>query len=182
MSDKTTLNNLLEIESNLTKTLDHIEVPLPGDSILLLRVRKMPEFAFVMWRCINTTTASQMAFKMPNGDESNWYPVVCACCPSETSGLNPPKGDAEELEWKVKMAEEFKRAMIDTCRENGVTTIFMRRASAWSECYGDVDGLEIVEAASHFQAFTYLYGRKVVEDSLQFIHPSSRGLNPGPGV
>lgn len=153
-----------------------IDIPVGGDPIVLLRTKEMPEFAFVMWVDKHSGTFSQMAFEGSEHGRDYRYLVVCACCGSETYGLECPKG-RDEKEWEKEMAVPFKQAIVKTCREKGISVLFMRRADSWSDHYGDVKGLEVVEAMKHKDAMCELYGRKVVREVLQFIDmDKSRGM------
>ncbi|MDP3995568.1 MAG: hypothetical protein Q8P78_03050 [bacterium] len=165
-------------QAEFAANVELIDVPVEGAAIALLRTKEMPEFAFVMWVDVKTSTLSQMVFFMHDHGTSAHYPVVCACCSSERYGLKSPTEDKEgEVAWETVLAAKFKAALAGACRANGVTTIFMRHANSWRKHYGDAEGLIVVEALWHRDAFLNLYGRKVVRDALQFIdYSSSKGL------
>jgi hypothetical protein len=123
------------------------------------------------------------------------YLVVCACCGVETYGFDfspfesnkPEYKDSESYkrEWKKwqaseegqayaskekQLAEAFKKAIVESCQKNGITTIFMRRAEAWNNHYGKAENLAVVESADGINnAMLELYGRKVIEKALSFI-------------
>ena len=176
---KKSIHEMVESVTNI----ELIDVPIKGDSIVLLRTKEMPEFAFVMWVQRNTSTLSQMVFQVPN-ERGSQYPVVCACCASEQYGLEPPVSQTEDNEqwkkWAENLAMKFGESIASVCHSNGVHTIFMRRAKSWNGHYGDVDGLQVIEAKDHRNALLELHGRKIVRDALCFIDfSSSCGLGDG---
>ena len=159
-----------------------INVPVEGSPIALLRIKHMPEYAFVMWVSEKTSTYSQMVFCLPDHGYSDRYPVVCACCRSEQYGITPPEGKILSLvgedDWQKGCAQAFKNALVETALANGITTLFMRRAKAWSRHYGNVHGLDIVEASEFEKAMTELYGCKLIREAMRFIDfHASRGLS-----
>ncbi|MEK9155256.1 MAG: hypothetical protein AAB839_01265 [Patescibacteria group bacterium] len=155
-----------------------IDIPTTGDALVLLRSKKMPEFAFVLWTTRLTTTRAQMSFRYSGERRSFNYSVVCACCPSEGYGKQIPSERSEERkkEWAAAEKKSFGAAMQEVCRVNAIRTIFMRRADSWRDRYGDLVDVEVVEACNHAEAYGELYGRRTVREALRFIHEHSQGL------
>lgn len=131
--------------------------------IVLLRIKSMPEFAFVMrsQSKVGGGTASQMAIRLCGGGSysdkahSEWFEVVCACCQRNNDLLDE---------------------MARLCPVYGINTLFMRRAETDKSQYRD-RGINLVEANKHCCAMEELYGKKPVKESLEFIdYLNSRGL------
>lgn len=177
---KTRLGNTIE-RTIFAEQLELIPLDREGQRIELLRLKSMPELAFVMWSNEGQGTYTQLRFKLQDGGVSGHYTVVCACCGSEWYGLEYPdkeaKHDAPEVvAWRQDKAVEFKEVLVKTCKENGISVLFFRRASAWEKHYGITEGLEIVEAGEDkvIQAYLELYGKKRVYEAFRFIDSSSR--------
>ena len=81
----------------------------------------------------------------------------------------PKVGQELRKQWQNDLAVEFKKSLIDTCRANSISTIFMRGARSWSDHYGSSEGLSVVEAGEHIDALLEEYGRRVIREALQFI-------------
>ena len=160
--------------AEFAEDVELIDIHVAGSAFVLLRSKKMPEFAFMLWTTEPTTTRSQMSFRYGSGRRSFDYSVVCACCASELRNQTAPSESVEE--WKKAEAEKFKSALCGACCQNSVTTVFMRRAQSWKEGYGVIAGVEIVEASEYRQACGELYGRRTIAESFRFIHEDSRGL------
>jgi hypothetical protein len=150
-----------------------VDVPTEGEHIVLFRVKELPAYAFPMWVSHRSSTAAWMAFRLGDRDSTRAYPIVCACCPSEEYGLTAPKGDDEREEWLKGKAAQFKKSLVDACRANGITTLFMRRAAEWKPHYGDTEGLQIVEAKGFSSTLLEEHGRRVVRESFQFLTDNS---------
>lgn len=148
-----------------TENVEIIEVPFPGDRRVLLRVKEMPEFAFFIWADKFYVSHSDIVFRMPNDGQSKHYVVLCAFCSSEIYGLDPAVWESRLHEMQPK----FREAVLETCRKYGITTVFMCDAGMWTHHYGDVEGLQIVEASEHKKAMQELYGRKHIREALRFI-------------
>lgn len=158
-----------------------IDVQTTGDALVLLRSKKMPEFAFVLWTTRLTTTQAQMSFRYAGERRSFDYSVVCACCPSEGYGKQvPPEyleySEERKKEWMTAERGSFKAAVQEACRAGAIQTVFLRRADGWRKHYGDLAGVEVAEAREHVQACCELYGRRTIREALRFIHENSRGL------
>jgi hypothetical protein len=161
-------------QAKFVGNVEIIDVPVEGSPIALLRVKVMPEFAFVLWVTERTSTWSQLVFRMPWNGNSAGYPVVCACCPSEAYGLEVPGMDIGSI--SKEKAPVFKSALVNTAQMHGIHTLFMRNASSWNEHYGDAQGLSIKEAEDHRDAYGEWYGCRVIKEALQFMHRCSEGL------
>ena len=172
MGTKVAIHEVIQ-QAMSADNIELIDVPVPGEPIVLLRVKTMPEFAFVVWVKQSTSTLYQMRFKLKSGGlSSSYYPIVCACCSSEMHGLKCPFDESQEQEreaWKKELAERFRRVIVDTCQSNGIKAIFMRRADQWRRRYGNTNGLKIVEGKNYEHAYQYLYGRRVISQALEFI-------------
>ena len=157
-----------------TENVELIEVPVPGDSITLLRAKEMPEYAFVLWTSRKTSTMSQLFLH----DVDQKFTVTCACCDSETYGLTPPEKEEEHLKWKNQMIEQFRNALTYTAFSNGIHTLFMRKAGSWNDHYGQVSGLRIVEAYEHIPSYKEFYNKDDAKRHLSFIdYDQSEGLD-----
>ena len=165
-----------------SEDLELIMMPVEtGFDIFLLHSKSMPGFAFMMWDDLITSTYSQMVLIGKNGNRSVKFAVVCACCPSETYGVERPEGTEEELRtWKEQLAAMFGAALRGVCAANGIHTIFMRRADSFGRHYGDNHGLRIVEVEDHAATLHPFYPADYVERRLSFIdYRSSRGFGCG---
>ncbi len=152
-----------------TELVELIDVPLRSEPAVLLRIKSMREFAFVMWTRSDIGSV-KMTFRMPQTPLSfGLYTVLCACCNSGTYGLPEPVDKERLTEWKKERGKAFSTAVSITCRLNKINTIFMRRANAWDEHYGVVEGLNLVEAQDHKAALLEHYSPEVVSEGLQFI-------------
>jgi len=138
----------------------------------------MPDFAFLLWSSFKSNNKSQIALKEKMTGHYHVFYVVCACCPSEQYGITPPNDETQKSQWERTLSSQFKQVVAETCKANGISTIFLRNASAWGNNYGDVTQLSVVEACNHRAAYLRQYGRDVVNDSLRFIDPLfSRGMS-----
>ncbi len=163
------------------ENVEVIELALEGDQRVLVRSKAMPEFAFLVWSDHQSSTHSWLGLDLPDTSyENSSYQVVCACCGTHTYGVSKP-GDVGESdsegykEWSNGLGQVFKCVLQETCKKNGITTIFMRRASSWH--YGELDGIKIVEASGHQNAMLDLYGRQVIQANTEFIsRRTSRGM------
>lgn len=161
------------------ENVEVIELALEGHQRVLVRSKAMPEFAFLVWADHQSSTYSWLGLDLPNGEDKNSsYQVVCACCGTHIYGVSKPgdiSGSEGEEEWSNGLGQVFKHVLEETCKKNGVTTIFMRRASNWQ--YEKLDGIKIVEASGHQNAMLDLYGRQVIQANTKFIsRKTSRGM------
>lgn len=54
----------------------------------------------------------------------------------------------KDAEWHEEKKQEYKQAMQDACTENGIKYVAMRKgAKLWSERYGAIEGVEMMEMA-----------------------------------
>lgn len=167
--------------AEFAEDVELIDIHVAGNDFVLLRSKKMPEFAFMLWTTELTTTMSQMSFRYSGGRRSFDYSVVCACCPSELKNQKKPSEVEKECEeWKKAEAMKFKEALLEACRQNSITKVFMRCAGFWNGHYGNIAGVVIVEASEYWKTYneTYgeFYGRRTIRESLRFIHEASKGL------
>lgn len=98
---------------------------------------------------------------------------MCACCPSETYGAEnvadePLVTDDYENKyqaWRAPYAEPFAETLIQTCREHGISELFLRNASSWSRAYGSVlqGGVRTAEAEGYASSLTRDYGEEARE-------------------
>jgi len=177
---KTKLGSTID-QAMLAEQLELIPLEREGQRIELLRVKSMPELAFAMWSNEQQGTYTQLRFRLQDGGVSRHYTVVCACCGSECYGLECPNKEAKYddpavVEWRQGEAGKFKEVLAKTCKENGISVLFFRRASAWENHYGSVADLQIVEASEGevLEAYFDLHGKKRVCEALRFIDNSSR--------
>jgi hypothetical protein len=153
--------------------LEIIPVPKNGDRIVLLRIKTMSEYAFVLWAEHQQGTHSQMAFRWPDGACSRQVTVVCACCGSESYGLTKSEPHNETL-----LKQRFASSMAEVCATHLIQVLFMRRADAWTPRYGSLPNVKVVEANQPAREMRELYGRRPVEQALEFIdYYNSQGMD-----
>lgn len=164
-----------------TENVEAIELQLEGHQRVLVRSKAMPEFAFLVWATYRAGTYSWLGLDLMNDkDKNSAYPIVCACCETQTYGVTVPKkvgkpGGKSYRRWADKLGKVFKCTLEETCKNNGITTVFMRKADSWD--YGDIDGIEIAEASAHQNAMMDQYSHKVVMRNTKFISwYTSRGM------
>ena len=165
------------------ENVEVIELALEGDQRVLVRSKNMPEFAFLLWSDHRPSTHSWLGLDLPDTPyENSSYPVVCACCDTEIYGVTKPGNVGDDRnsdvykEWSSGLGQAFKHVLSETCKKNGITTIFMRRASSWY--HGELDNIKIVEAMNYQEAILELYGRQVIRVNTKFISQStSRGMS-----
>ncbi len=164
------------------ENVEVIELPLEGHQRVLVRSKAMPEFAFLVWSDYKSGTFSWLGLDLPDTikHDDSAYPVLCACCETQTYGVAVPKrvGKTESMpyvKWADQLGKAFRCTLEETCKKNGITTIFMRKANSWD--YGDLNGIEITEASNHQEKMLEHYGRKVIQMSTKFIcKQTSRGM------
>jgi len=162
--DRLSLQGVIR-ETTGGEDVELLDLAVRGDSVTLLRTKKMPEYAFLMWKFSGArSTLTQIAFKTPGSDSfERRFAAVCLCC-----------GGTGELAPLLNVA----------CERYGITTIFARKADRSRDMGDDVaKSIRFVEAWKHREAYEELYGREVVEQNLQFIdYANSDGMTWSPAV
>lgn len=159
------------------ENMEIFDVPVACKPIVLLRAKEMPDCAFVVWSANRSSTASQIAFHLTAGGVSEHYSVVCACCRSEVYGLKPPQDPIMGITVALWLTQQFSEAIADTCRANGITTVFMRKAGCWTERYGDMEGIAVVEAKDWLRTMSERFERQALLDAFKCIDiEASRGM------
>jgi len=180
MKNRVTIQAALKVAKH-AENVEVIELALEGYQRVLVRSKAMPEFAFLVWSDYRGSTYSWLGLDLPGtSDRYSSYQVLCACCGTHVYGVSKPE-DVGEIdsdgynEWSNGLGQVFKSTLEETCKKNGITTIFMRRASNWH--YSKFDGINIVEAWAHQNAMMFQYGRQVVQANTEFISRiTSRGM------
>ena len=165
------------------ENVEAIELALEGNQRVLVRSKAMPMFAFMVWSEHRSGTFSWLGLDIPKDSKGMAdYQVVCACCGTQVYGITKPESlkdnDAEGWkQFKTEHGKTFKLVLTETCKRYGITTVFMRRASAWDNQYGPIDGVRFAEAREFQKVMLELYSSKVVEEHTKFISRStSRGM------
>ncbi len=187
-------NNPVTIQTALktarnANNVEVIELPLEGDQRVLVRSKLMPEYAFLLWSSHRSGTRSWLGLDIPcrkdsgvSDHRSASYQVVCACCDTQTYGVNKPEGigesDSEAYKlWSKELGKKFIHVLKDTCKTHGIKIVFVRRAEAWNRQHSVMDGIQIVEAMQYQDAMLDLYGRRIVEANTRFIsRETSEGM------
>ncbi len=151
---------LLQVEEDIRPKV--IEVPTRGSRVVILVPVGLPEYGFVMHASEEHDTAHQIVIKGRVTKRN--YTVVCACCSTETYGANVPKNEAS----KKYLREEFAFNIQGICEENGIHTLFLRRADNWNKRYGKSSILP-VETSLCVGVIQESHGNKAVEKALSFI-------------
>lgn len=141
-----------------------ITVREQGDRIVLVRSPLAPEYAFMVFA--ERTTSTQWQMELKNSPANRRFSVCCACCPIEGAGLPPPEGDDKVKQlWWAEKKERLIASLLRVCQTHGVSTVFMRKASRWS----DVEGVEIVEADAYRIRTAESLGKERAENAMAFV-------------
>lgn len=161
------MENINEDIRKIAETVDGMEfinISTEGRDMVLLRAIEMPEFAFAVLATEKVGSYSQMAFNTSDGGTSAKYSVLCACCYMSSDD-------------ETGMKHKFRDVIENTCRENGIHTVFVRRCGNWSGMYGDIQGIRIAEASKHRSLMQGFYTEKFIREKLQFIScENSKGM------
>lgn len=136
--------------SRFARSIELIDIPVREGSMVLLRTKKIPEYAFAIWASAKHYTLSQLVL---DGDLSNTeYSVVCACC-----------------------YPELKEVILDACKAHSVNTLFMRHAHVWHG-WAQCQVPSLMEGYLCWDYYSFAYGREVAKRELCFIGWPSQGL------
>lgn len=160
------------------ENMEVLRVPAAGRGIMLLRAKALPQFAFAVWADHRSGTRSQISFRLQGGACSDHYSVVCACCRSEVYGLmKPPQDPLMGMAVALWLTQQFVEAVTDTCRANGITSVFLRKARFWAERYGEPNGFIVVEAGEWFNHIAAEHGGDAVHAAFDcFDRRNSQGM------
>jgi hypothetical protein len=145
------IDELIE-KLNLTNELEAIYLPIKEQYFALLRVKRLPHFAYLIWAFLNTWTRSALAFK---GGGS--YTIVCVCCSPQEYGRNTQTPSA------------FASMLFETCMTHDIHTIFVRHAWEWSKHYPVSSDLSVIESEDHVKELLKSYSPEHIQNALHFI-------------
>lgn len=157
LCEQSSLNTAIQ-EAVGGEDVELIDLAIRGEPVALLRTKKMPEYAFLMWKRTGARkTLTQIAFR--TSEQPNFqrrFAAICLCCGYD-GALGP--------------------LLAVACERYGITTLFARKADQYQQMGDVVKNIRFVEAWKHRNAYEELYGRAVVEQNLQFIdYANSDGM------
>jgi hypothetical protein len=139
-----------------------IEVPSKGEAVSLVRLKKAPKCAFLIYTEILPGTYYQLRFNY-KGLSSRKFTLVCICCYDYISADN----DNEMNEKTEEAKTEFIKELYMLCEEKDITSVWARRPP-------DIPGEILQSGETYRDTVERLYGTEMAPDILTFISPDSQ--------
>lgn len=133
-----------------TPAFRYLELDHGNDGMVLLSSVMIPGHAHLLNRLSDISICWHLTFVTGMEDQTFApFPYKCMCCRPEIpyTCAEERRGIIENISLSLSLAARFRRDLEGACKQNRITTVFVRKAEAWhQQIYGPLDEIELVEA------------------------------------